>query len=319
VENERQGAEKAIAGLTEAELRAGPERLAALRQKRQQFEERRRELDTERARLIAASPLRQELSRLEAELLRLRAEVGLDREEARLDELQHQQGHSTGRAGQSFERLALDLTARHIVPELLQQEGGQADGVRVLTKVKLGAAGVEVDHLVVRAEGSDPVEVLAAVEVKRNVNDLAHGFRRRQADLAWLTGEAGRYDPAAYRTARFPLGHFDRTAVHEEGEPFVFGPGSFRRFRRDPAADALLDRLYLVTRAGPLLGVSTAARARIGHRVATDVHWDLDSDESLLGLFRWSRSLTEALEAPDVLRLFAGTPERARQVLVVHG
>ena len=78
--------------------------------------------------------------------------------------------------------------------------------------VTLGAAGTELDQVIVRlpSRAERPVEVLAVVEVKRNLNDLAHGFRRRQDDLAWLTGHTANYDPRRYRTRQFPTGHFDK-------------------------------------------------------------------------------------------------------------
>src|SRR5262249_2114226 len=176
----------------------------------------------------------------------------------------------------------------------------------------------EFDQLVVRRPpGGRPVEVLAVVEAKRNINDLAHGFCRRQEDLAWLAGDGAGYDPQAYRTRHFPSGHFDRAAAHEQdGESFVFAPGSFRRIRRDAATGRFLHRLYFITPAGPLWGVSTAALARIAHHVAGDGGWDPDDDAYLQRLLAWCRALAQPVETPDVLRLYAATPRRGRQVLV---
>src|SRR5262249_13314775 len=149
-------------------------------------------------------------------------------------------------------------------------------------------------------------------------NDLAHGFRQRQEDLAWLTGGRGRYDPAPHRTRHFPSGHFERPAVHrQEGMDFVFAPGSFRRFRRDSATGHYLARLYFIARAGPLWGVCAAALARIAFRVATDERWQPDSDAYLRRLLEWCRSLAQPTETPDVLRLYAATPGRARKILLV--
>ena len=87
-------------------------------------------------------------------------------------------------------------------------------------------------------------------------------------------------------------------------------------FRRDPAHDLFLDRLYFVTRAGPLWGVSTAALARLSYRVATDPHWQPDRDAYLRDFLRWCQALAEPTETPDVLRLYAGTVRRARQILL---
>src|SRR5262249_14103426 len=149
----------------------------------------------ERAALLASSPEHQALLRVTAELNELRTAVGLDREEARLEELTRQQGRHTGRAGASFEELALELTRSRIAPGLLPRGEEAPGGLRVLRGVTLGAARTEFDQLVVRPRGDQPVQVLAVVEVKRNVNDLAHGFRLRQENLAWLTGDVAHYDP----------------------------------------------------------------------------------------------------------------------------
>jgi hypothetical protein len=161
------------------------------------------------------------------------------------------------------------------------------------------------------------VEVLALVEVKRNLNDVAHGFRRRQENLAWFTGDERHYDPQEYRTRFFRSGHFDREAVHEQdGERFVFSRGSFRHFRREPGTGPFLRRLYFITREGTLSGLSASALARLRHGVATEERWRLEDDDSLRELLRWCQSLAEPLETPDVLRLYCSVPGRGRQVLV---
>src|SRR5262249_50789066 len=161
-------------------------------------------LPEEERSLIQSSPQRQALLQLAAELQRFRTAIGLDLEEVRLARLLRQQGKRAGHAGESFEQLALQLTPRFILPALLRrghtEEARQR--LRVLRGVKLGAARTEFDQLVIRQSrhSGQPVEVLAAIEVKRNINDLAHGFRLRQENLAWLTGDAEYYDPELYRT-----------------------------------------------------------------------------------------------------------------------
>ena len=101
-----------------------------------------------------------------------------------------------------------------------------------------------------------------------------------------------------------------------EGETFCFARDSFRRFRRDPAADVILDRLYFITRPGTLWGVSAAMLARIGFRVATDERWEPDRDAYLRGLLSWCRSLAEPVETPDVLQMYTSSHRRARQILL---
>jgi hypothetical protein len=313
------GAGRAVAGLEGALERAAPEKRAALRLKLDGFRARRAVLEREMEELVRTSGERRALLRLEAELAGLRGEAGLDAQEARLRELLRERGRVSGRGGAAFEDLAAALTRRHVVPELAGG-GPDAGEVRVLRGVTLGAARMELDQLLVRPapRPGEPVEVLALVEVKRRADDLAHGFRMRQENLAWLTGDEAGYDPAAYRTRGFPAGRFDRAAAHTgDGEVHVLGPGSFRRFRRDPATGLFLDGLYLVTRDGPVWGLGSAALARVAHRAATDERWDPASDVYLAGLLEWCRSLACAVETPDVLRTYAATEARARQVLVV--
>jgi hypothetical protein len=313
---------KAVAELTGALSRAGLDRRPALRQKLEGFQAAQQALRDEQEQLIRASPQRQTLLRIHAALERFRAAIGLDREEAHLARLLQEQGRRAGHAGASFARLAGMLAQSHIVPDLLRggTRGGAAERVRVLQQVTFGATRTELDQLIIRQprRRGQPVEVLAVVEIKRNVNDLAHGFRHRQENLAWLTGDTSHYDPALCRTRSFPSGHFDREAVHQQdGEPFVFAPSSFRRLRRDRATNLFLDRLYFITRTGKLWGVSQATLARIGFRVATDEGWEPDNDEYLRRLLRWCRSLAESVETPDVLQRYTATPKRGRQILLV--
>jgi hypothetical protein len=306
---------KAISGLTDALSRAPVEKHAALVAKRDAFATRKRELEEESSTLSQASRHRQELLRATLSLELLRTSIGLDREEARLNELLTNRGREAGRAGNAFEDEALEVTRTRILPIVAPDPSG----VHLLRTVRLGAAGVELDIAIVRRPGgpAEPVEVLAVVEAKRNINDLAHGFLRRQIDLAWLSGDRAAYDPAEHRTGTFDTGHFDRPAVHwEDRQAFLFAPGSFRRFQRD-ASGYFRDGLYLITRAGPVWGLSGAALARVAAAVSTDETWDPD-DEAYLGrLFAWAKSLAGPVETPDLLRLYANDPEWAGQLIVV--
>lgn len=309
LERELADARKAVAGLIGALAGAPPVKAEALGAKLAGFRTTVVALQAERAELERTSAERQALLRAVAEWEAFRTAIGLDREEARLAELLTERGRRSGRSGESFEELAAGIAERHIVPELAV--GGP---VRLLRGVRLGAADVEFDLLAVRP--GDPVEVLAAVEAKRNVNDLAAGFLHRQADLAWLTGDAAAYDPAARRTRHFPSGHFDRPAVHRErGEAFRFAPGSFAPFRRDPAIGYFLDRLYLVTRPGPVWGLRGAAVGRVGHHLSTDEELNRADPAHLARLLAWCRSLAGPAETPDVLRLFAADEARAARLL----
>ncbi|MFL5356044.1 hypothetical protein [Archangium sp.] len=319
VEEELLRTGKAIAGLGAALERSALEKQPDLKAKLAAFQTRQQELRREQEALTQASPARREWLRVRGELERLRSRLGLERAEADLSELLLRQGRRSGNMGGSFEQQALALTWNTLVPDLVGKAGDTAR-LRVLTGVGLGAARTELDQLLIRRprHPEQPVEVLALVEVKRNLNDLAHGFRRRQENLAWFTGDARHYDPPEYRTRYFRSGHFDREAVHEQdGERFVFSRDSFRRFRREPGPGVFLRRLYFITREGTLDGVSASALSRIRHRVATDEGLQLQSEAALRELLRWCQSLAEPLEAPDMLRLYCSVPGRARQVLVV--
>lgn len=304
-------AARAIDGITAALAAASPERRADLETKRHGFRHAVETMSAERETLVRSSPGRQSLLRAAADLDQFRGALGLDREEAKLADLLTQRAHRAAHAGETFETTAEELVRRHVLP-------GLDAGAGVLHGVRLGAARLEFDLLVVRDPGPPgPVEVLGAGEAKRNINDLAHGFRHRQDDLTWLTGDRTRYDPAAFVTRSFPTGHFDRESVHREGgHIFRFGPDSFRRFTRDPATNYFLDGLFLITRPGPMWGVSSAALARTAARVATDECWDLGNDAYLSRLLPWCRGLAYPVETPDVLRLYAATPNGARQVLL---
>jgi hypothetical protein len=313
-------AEKAIAGLRSALAAAGPAARPALRAKLDDFRDRHRRSLAERERLARGSPERRALERASAELERLRAATGLGREEEALAALLRGRGRRSGRSGAAFEELALGVVREHLLPELAAAEGaGAPDDLRVLRGVTLGAPRTELDQVVTRgpAERGGAVEVLAVVEAKRNVNDVAHGLRLRAENLAWLAGCAGGHDPADYRSRRFPDGRFTGPAEHREGgETFVFAPASFRRFR-DAAARPVPDRLHLVARAGPLWGLASSALARVAARVATDERRDAESDDSLEALFRWCRGLAGAVEAPDVLRDLLGDPVDARRAFLL--
>jgi hypothetical protein len=310
---------KAVVGLTAALGRAGPHEAIALRQKLSAFQAKREELQGEQERLIQSSSERRALLRLTAELHQLRSATGLDREEERLERLLRRQGRHSGERGEAFEQVALALTGEYVVPDLVRCRDGATGRLRVLSGVTLGAARTEFDQLVVRParRGGGPVEVLAVVEAKRNINDLAHGFRVRQENLAWLTGDRAGYDPRAYRTAYFRSGHFDREAAHEEGgETFVFARQSFARLHRDPGAGHFLGRVYLVTRPGTLWGLSSAALAWVSFRVATDERWEPASDRYLGELLLWCQRLAGTFETPDLLRCYFSAPGRARQILL---
>lgn len=305
---------KAIAGLTAALARSTTDGRPGMTTKLDEFRHRLRALEAEQAELEQGSPERQAQIAAELALQQARTAAGLDRAEAELTTLLTARGRRTGRAGESFEDTAAAPIEREVVPEL--SAGG---GVRVVRRVRLGA-GAEFDALVVRETvGGGAAEVFAAVEAKRDINGLAHGFLRRQADLTWLTGDAERYDPTEYRTRVFPTGHFDRVVeVGDAGGGVRLGPGSFDRFRRDVATGWFLDGLYLVTRPGPQWGLGTAALARVAAWAAGEIDFAPDDPAYLFGFRQRCQGLAEVVESPDVLRLYADDEARGRHVLLIE-
>lgn len=321
-------ADEAISGLTAAVERTAPPKRADLERKLESFRTLRASRRLEQQELIEASPERQNLLRLRDELQQLRTAIGLDDAEAALAALQKERGQRSGRAGASFEQQTNQLIHSVILPELTRLNPSKpapptgrtsrTGSVHVLRGVTLGAARMEIDALVVRQPaGNDaPVEVLAMVETKRNLNDLAHGFRHRQENLAWLTGDAEGYRREAYRTRVFTSGDFDRPAVHlHAGREFLFTRDSFRIFHRDATSSLFFDSLYLITRPGPIWGLSRASLNRLSYRVSTDRRWDPDDAEAVDHLLRWCRRLTHDIETPEVLRMYASTEQRAGQIL----
>lgn len=320
LEQELTGTGKAITGLTCALAKATGEKRNSLHQKLHSFQIQQQELGKQQTELIQASPARQVLLRVNDQLQQLRCSIGLDQEESNLEKLLKQKGRHSGYTGTSFERLAQTVTRDYIFPNLTKKLTRQSE-LHLLTGVTLGAARTELDQLVIRPRGpGKSVEVLAAVEVKRNINDLARSFRQRQENLAWLTRNTDRYDPDQYRTGFYTTGHFDRGAVHhQEGETFLLDRHSFRKFRPDPSTGHFFNRLYFITRRKTLWGISAADLGRISHRVATDENWKPDNAVYLSRLWRWCQSLTEPMETPEVLKMYASIPRHARQILLVNG
>jgi hypothetical protein len=63
------------------------------------------------------------------------------------------------------------------------------------------------------------------------------------------------------------------------------------------------------SKAGEVLG-------QIAYRVATDPQWAPESQAYRRTLWRWSQSLAEPIETPDVLRSYAAQAKHARQMLL---
>ena len=68
--------------------------------------------------------------------------------------------------------------------------------------------------------------------------------------------------------------------------------------------------MNLVTRAGPIWGMSGATLSRLSAAVSTDETWD-PNDVAYLGrLFDWAKSLAGPVETPEILLAYADRPEQ---------
>ena len=313
---------KAQTGLSQALAAASGERQQQLEQKLAHFRADHQSLLDDYNQLRLANPMQQSLLELEQQVQAERTRLGVDREEQRLAELLRTQGQASGRRGEQFEAQARALIDERVLPRLraMTPEVDRFAEIQVLDGVRLGTGPVEFDQLVVgERPDNDLVQVLAAIEVKRNLNDLAHGFRQRQENLAWLTGASHGYDSERYRNRNFPSGHFDRIARHEhQGRTYAFAKESFALFQPDPVLGYFIDRLLFVSRPMTLWGLSSASLNRLAYRVATDPDWQPEAESYLEQLHHWCLGLTQPLETPDVLTFYASDPVRSDQILLIE-
>ena len=299
---------RAVEGLSGAveEGRADPDKLEAYRARARQVQtafEHGRERSVERV----------ELDQARSERLALHRSTGLAAVQETLGEAQHASGAASSSRGERFERTSEALLRQAVLGEL-QVEVAQP--VVCLSGVTLGCARGEFDHLLVSQPASEgePVDVLAMVEAKRNPNDMAHGFRLRQENIAWLVSDMDGFDPAEYKNRHYPTGRFDRSFVHEaEGAYYRFAPESFRRFERD--GGAYLKRLWFVTERRPLRGVSSREIQQLYFRIATDPAFNLEVPAAMGEVEAWFRGHLEPEQSPDVVRRYL-RPDLAHQILL---
>lgn len=315
-------ANKAIEGLTKARDNASSDKRDALNEKLADFETRRTQSENDLASLATKHAEKADYDTSVAQLEKLKDKLGVTQAEQHLREVQHQRGRSSGKSGTSFEETSRQVVEQHIVSDFIRATTSEESRsrIRILSSVTLGAARAEIDQMVVRLPRGQSlvVEVLAMVEAKRNINDLDIGFRHRQSNLAWFTGDQDAYDSESYRTAKYPTGHFEGTATHEEnGDEYQFNISSFRHFRREPLSGHFLDRLYFITTPGRLFGMSSDEMSRLQHRCCTDFEFDLKNDAYLNDLWKWARELPSEFEGPDVFETYTSSPKWGRNLLLV--
>lgn len=322
--------EKAIAGLTQALQERQGEKRQACESKLQEFSQKLQAYQAEHEALWQATPEKQALVQAEQELASFQNAIGLTREELLAEDLARRQGQHAESRGDLFEKEVSLVLEKEILPALARRsvrKGEDWDKIaprlHVLSKVTLGCARAELDYVIVWRPEDDsdaPVEILAIVEVKRNINDVADGFAQRQENLAWFCGERTGYDPALYRTNFFKLGHFDRPACHEEnGEKFVFTSSSFRRLQRDRETGYFVDRLCFITRRRPLQGMSGGDYSRFLYHLATDINFDMQDPTYVARLRQWLAETIPILQTVDVVRLYAKHRAWGEQFLILDG
>lgn len=310
------GTRKAISGLSKSLEDSKKTRKILRSEKKEAFEKKLQELMAEKNHLLSQFPEKEAFQEAEEELSHLKDQWGITPLERKLEGLLLAQGHSSSRAGDSFEEKSLKAVEEIILPQL----AGRVKGERhILSRVTLGCAKAELDYLVV--ERKDPgaeVTVLAMVEVKRNINDVSWGFQMRQENLAWFGAFQGRYNPEEYQTKIFRKGHFDRSASHKEkGEEFLFTSSSFSLFSPDSKRDYFVDHLYFITEERSLKGMTSGENSRLLYRISTDQNFDLENFSYIEGLLQWAREAISPFQTRDVLSLYSEKKSWSHQFLVL--
>mmetsp|Transcript_20626 Transcript_20626/g.28401 ORF Transcript_20626/g.28401 Transcript_20626/m.28401 type:complete len:526 (-) Transcript_20626:58-1635(-) len=188
--------------------------------------------------------------------------IGLNSAMQQLNSSNKRTGRMRNIRGKTFEEIvAVDVLQDHLFPQL-QITHNLTDPVHliVLRNMKMAMAAskgvsAELDCLVVQRDpshhdwarkaldkSSKPLvfcRVLAAVEVKRNPDDLGEAFLSYQKALNWLAGHEQTYDPLTWMNRAYPTGHFkDRPFIHDhDGERLVFTPESFSSLRTRSLSD----------------------------------------------------------------------------------
>ena len=290
LQQEIENGRKAIEGLSASVRQRSEEKRKATLEKLAGFQEKMDRMLREHRTLLEETPEKQRVDRALSAFFAWKEKIGLTQAEKELEEMLHAMGKRSSEKGSGFEQAAHGIVQRYVAPLVKKKKKSGEGIIEILSQVKLGCARAEMDYVVVWSSSSgEPVEVLAVVEVKRNPNDLAHGFLLRQENLAWFTGERQGYDPSLYKTARFRRGHFDQAAWHEErGKKHLFDASSFGRFKRE--SDHFLEGLFWVTSSRRLQGISSDEQSKIAYKISTDVSFSFE-EGYLAGLMDWCRSL----------------------------
>jgi hypothetical protein len=278
-------------------------------------EEYQRELTT----VLKICPEYQHHKSKEQALRSFENDIGMTGLKSKIRAIQGQQGRSSGRSGSDFERLAGDLVKERLWPLLGEYDSGSPSDLHCLSGVTLGCARGELDIVVVEQKADrETVDVRAIVEVKKNVNDLARSFLIRQENIAWFSGNKDRYLAADYRTKKYRLGHFDKTAVHKQSDrDWRFDQSSFDHFVIDEKLNHYLTGLYFITHLKPVIGASAGEQSRLIHSYSTDFYSDFNDEIYVKKLQSWMKEWLTDFQSRDVLTLYNSSAAYARQILFV--
>lgn len=312
------GAEKAITGLSAAVTQRKGEKLQACQQKLELYRQKISELRQQYQKLLKNTPEKTAFIEAESKLEHFKQQIGLQTEELRLRTLLTEQSQRATASGSRYEDEVLDVVANKIIPQL-GHNCRMRKQLRIISRVTLGCARAEIDHMVVRLPSTrnQPVQVQAIIEVKRNINDIAGGFAMRQENLHWFTGNSKQYDPQIYRTKYFNSGHFDRPAEHlENGDAYLFADKSFWLFQVDPQSGYFIDRLFFITQKRRLHGMSSEEHSKLLYRIASDVNFDLEDNRYIIDLLQWLQKTIAKIQTKDILEIYSKRRKWVQQFLM---
>jgi len=325
-QRDQHGTERAIEGLSKALENAEGPKKAGMQKKLKQFESKLKELRKAEKKLLRKTPEKGRQEEARKAIRNFSQTLGITRLKRELDQMLKKQSQSTGTAGKRFEEISTDLCNNEILPMFIdsslssEEQASERDRLRILSNVTLGLARSEFDNILIRKadKPEEPIEVLAMIEAKRNMNDLIKGFNMRQENLGFLCRNEEKYDKAAYRTKRFTAGVFDREAVHEEhGESYVFAPSSFRHFQVEPKSGHYLERLFFIADTRRLQGLSSAEYSRVTFKMSKDVHFDPNDLEYVESFQKQVYEMVSSFQTRDVLELYAANSQWANRIFMV--
>lgn len=312
IENGIDSSQKAISGLSDfLEKNPTDEKRRA---KLEDFQAKLKDLQQQQDELIAKTPEKVQFEKAKQELSDLETALGLPEEEEKLAAIQKKIGQNRSFSGSQFEDVSLPIVQENVCPILCKRYDLQPADVTILSNVTLECARAEIDYLVVQQVPQKPVKVLAIVEVKKNINDIAAGFELRQENIHWFTNNSDKYDEQLYRTKVFKDGHFNCAVTHSEhGSEFLFDHTSFAHFKSD--GEHFLRDLFFITYQKNLTGLRASEKSILCHKISTDVFFDIDDDEYIIKLFSWCLERFSSLQTKQVLELYL--PEHAQNIFVV--